>query len=84
MISDPSQYNQFNFANADLAGTMMLKQCPRPQACDPNTPYRTPDGTCNNLGNPKIGMANLPLRRLLPNKYDDGEFRIVASHWELF
>lgn len=67
-----SQYNQFNFANAKLQGTMMEITCPRRPSCNPTSPYRTPDGSCNNLGNPKLGMANTPLRRLIPNQYDDG------------
>jgi hypothetical protein len=53
---------------------MMENNCPRRPHCDPSSRYRTFDGSCNNLGNPKIGMANTPLRRILPNHYDDGEF----------
>ena len=81
MISDPMKSDQFTFTNADISGTMMQNECPRPAECDPSTPYRTPDGTCNNLGNPKIGMANLPLRRLIPNRYDDGE---ISKAFEIF
>ncbi|XP_053671837.1 peroxidase-like [Anopheles nili] len=40
--------------------------------CDANTPYRTFDGSCNNLQNPSWGSANTPYGRLLPAEYGDG------------
>lgn len=46
--------------------------------CDPSIApctkgkYRTYDGSCNNLGNPRLGVANTPYGRLLPPKYSDG------------
>jgi hypothetical protein len=36
---------------------------------------RRADGTCNNLGNPTLGAANTPLRRLIQARYDDGTSR---------
>ena len=33
--------------------------------------YRTYDGSCNNLKNPKIGMKNTPYQRILKNAYSD-------------
>ncbi|XP_058066699.1 peroxidase-like [Anopheles bellator] len=40
--------------------------------CDSSTPYRTFDGSCNNLQNPSWGAANTPYGRLLPPEYGDG------------
>ncbi|TRY69075.1 hypothetical protein TCAL_13287 [Tigriopus californicus] len=40
--------------------------------CDSNARYRTFDGRCNNLANPDWGSAGEPLRRFLPNAYEDG------------
>uniref|UniRef100_A0A182PUT0 Heme peroxidase 1 n=1 Tax=Anopheles epiroticus TaxID=199890 RepID=A0A182PUT0_9DIPT len=39
----------------------------------PNAPYRTFDGTCNNLQNPSWGAANTLFARLIPAKYSDGK-----------
>ena len=35
-------------------------------------PFRSFDGTCNNLLNPLWGAANTAYRRLLPAQYEDG------------
>ena len=40
--------------------------------CDPKSPFRSIDGSCNNLNNPTQGMADQPFRRLLPPYYEDG------------
>ncbi|XP_052891809.1 peroxidase-like [Anopheles moucheti] len=40
--------------------------------CDGSSPYRTFDGTCNNLQNPSWGSANTPYGRLLAAEYGDG------------
>ncbi|XP_055903864.1 peroxidase [Eupeodes corollae] len=42
-----------------------------PPACG-ELPYRTLDGSCNNLGNPQLGIANSKYGRLLSPKYSDG------------
>nr|CAD7568071.1 unnamed protein product [Timema californicum] len=43
-----------------------------PFACNP-TPYRTADGTCNNLNHPyKWGVALRPFRRVIQPDYADG------------
>nr|XP_040237277.2 peroxidase-like isoform X1 [Anopheles coluzzii] len=42
--------------------------------CDSSSPYRTFDGTCNNLQNPSWGSANTPYGRLLPAEYGDGVY----------
>jgi len=51
------------------------KFCPKKflnNVCDPNYPYRSIDGSCNNLQNPWWGAANTPYKRLLRAEYDDG------------
>ncbi|XP_064106255.1 LOW QUALITY PROTEIN: chorion peroxidase-like [Macrobrachium nipponense] len=46
----------------------------RPQfvVCDPSSPYRKLDGSCNNLANSFWGAAFRPYRRDLRAEYDDG------------
>ncbi|KAK3092471.1 hypothetical protein FSP39_003219 [Pinctada imbricata] len=39
--------------------------------CYPDYPYRTIDGSCNNLDHPDWGQSFQPQRRLLPPAYDD-------------
>ena len=41
--------------------------------CNFNSLFRTIDGTCNNIHNPRYGAAKIPLRRLVPNTYEDGK-----------
>ncbi|KAI9560223.1 hypothetical protein GHT06_014237 [Daphnia sinensis] len=52
------------------------RQAPLPAApttCDPTYPYRSFDGTCNNLENPRYGQANTIFQRLMgPANYADG------------
>jgi len=67
----------FNFANADMSGLpTLLKECDGPDKprCFRNNKFRTLDGSCNNLRQPKYGQANTPMQRILPNAYDDGVF----------
>ncbi|OWF44553.1 Peroxidase-like protein [Mizuhopecten yessoensis] len=40
--------------------------------CDPLTPYRTVDGTCNNLGSPLLGSRMIAQGRVIQPFYDDG------------
>ncbi len=54
--------------------TIKPENCPYNQikiACDPQSKYRTYDGTCNNLNKPLEGSANTPYSRFLPPAYDD-------------
>lgn len=41
-------------------------------SCDPKTTFRTVNGQCNNLHQPKWGSINQPMERLVPNAYGDG------------
>lgn len=45
--------------------------CLHPPRCNPVYPYRTADGSCNNLFNPILGKAFTPQSRILPNAYDN-------------
>lgn len=49
--------------------------------CNPHSPYRTSDGSCNNLQYPTWGSAFTCFTRLLPPAYADGlqEPRIAHS-----
>lgn len=40
--------------------------------CVRNYPYRTADGTCNNLRTPLLGSSSTPMGRYLPAEYSDG------------
>ena len=55
-------------------GTSLSQQCPAPVRCDTRftTNYRTADGTCNNLNNPRFGSSFTPLIRLVRPDYADG------------
>ena len=44
--------------------------------CDPKYPYRSMDGSCNNLDQPLIGRSMVPHRRLLYQNYADGKCNI--------
>ncbi|XP_055850411.1 peroxidase-like [Episyrphus balteatus] len=49
-----------------------------PTTCE-DTNYRSIDGSCNNLANPLLGMANYKFSRLLPAKYSDGIHQPTGS-----
>ncbi|KAL1482909.1 hypothetical protein MTO96_033493, partial [Rhipicephalus appendiculatus] len=55
------------------------------RVCDPATPYRRSDGACNNLANPRWGMAGTCMTRLLTPAYNDGVSspRLAKSGQEL-
>ncbi|KAK7071018.1 hypothetical protein SK128_013626 [Halocaridina rubra] len=59
--------------NMQVSNTILGHTCPRAPACsNPNSKYRTADGSCNNLNNPSWGMMGTPVQRIVPPKYDDG------------
>lgn len=63
--------------NVRVSGTSLANQCPQPVRCaNPNSKYRTADGSCNNVGNPEFGKSNTPVQRILPPTYDDGKGRV--------
>lgn len=51
--------------------------------CDPLYPYRSLDGSCNNLNQASWGRMRSPFRRLLRPAYDDGinEMRKRSNAW---
>lgn len=59
----------------DSLGVEFRKYCDEKAShfhCDPESPYRTIDGSCNNLGHPAWGMTGMPQKRFLSPAYDDG------------
>lgn len=67
--------------NMDISGFIPPRQptnheevdCPPDESpCDPQTPYRTFSGRCNNLRNPNLSASLTTFARLLPPAYDDG------------
>jgi len=57
----------------DFSSIQLKDICLPTPFCDPISLYRTIDGSCNNLQNPKFGQAFTSLNRILPNAYADGE-----------
>lgn len=54
---------------------MISPYCRRREAiCNVTSPYRTNDGSCNNLQHPLWGRSNRPHRRFLKSVYWDGKF----------
>ena len=49
-------------------------QCPADPICNKEDKYRSIDGSCNNLQNPKFGQVMAPVQRILKNAYADGYF----------
>lgn len=50
------------------------EDCAEDGPCDPNSPYRTLSGHCNNLKKPQWGKSLTTFNRLLPSAYEDGMF----------
>ncbi|XP_062612030.1 peroxidase-like protein [Saccostrea cucullata] len=63
VISDPEITASFQRAMAPFCYEMPV--------CDTQNPYRTADGSCNNLYNPLLGKAFTPQARILQNHYDN-------------
>ena len=58
-----------------ITGTLIADKCPRGGPCDPKSPWRSSDGTCNNVENPLWGAANTAFQRILLPEYADGVWR---------
>ncbi len=59
--------------NVNISGSVMEKSCRPKPVCIPTLKYRSSDGSCNNLIEPRYGMASTVFSRLLPNAYADGK-----------
>jgi len=70
-IMKTSHKTNYNYENYKIPE----KYCLKPYSstpCDAYYPYRSIDGSCNNLVNPWYGAAHTPFKRLLKADYDDG------------
>ncbi len=47
------------------------ENCPTEPICNHKDKFRSFDGSCNNLQNPKYGQSFTPVQRLLSNAYLD-------------
>lgn len=68
LIGDSQTNNTFQNLVADICQSRVT--CSQEVT---SSPYRTLDGSCNNLVYPQWGMANRPQRRTLPHAYEDGK-----------
>ena len=57
-----------------LITTLENDKCPADPRCNKEDKYRSIDGSCNNLQNPKFGQVLTPVQRILKNAYADGFF----------
>lgn len=65
-----------------IRGTVLSATCPAQPACDEktiNSPYRTFDGTCNNVRYTAWGSARHTIQRILPPNYSDGVWQPRVS-----
>jgi len=59
----------------------LADQCfPKPR-CDFFNPYRTIDGSCNNLDYPTWGQANTANTRIIQADYSDGIYLNIATYF---
>ncbi|XP_052740356.1 heme peroxidase 2 isoform X1 [Bicyclus anynana] len=64
-----------SFLGQDQLGPVIEPQCDDNGNCDPDNPFRTYTGFCNNLRNPNLGKSLTTFARLLPPVYEDGVSR---------
>ncbi|XP_026488230.2 heme peroxidase 2 [Vanessa tameamea] len=64
-----------SFLGQDQVGPIIEPQCDDNGNCDPDSPFRTYTGYCNNLRNPNLGKSLTTFARLLPPVYEDGVSR---------
>uniref|UniRef100_A0A6A7G547 Peroxidase-like n=2 Tax=Hirondellea gigas TaxID=1518452 RepID=A0A6A7G547_9CRUS len=68
----PSAERAFGLQRFTVRETELGNTCPPNLACDEASRYRTVNGSCNNLGDPRLGMCLTPFQRIRPAHYDDG------------
>jgi peroxidase len=62
-----------NWQDDANASNRQANSLPAAPTCDPLYKYRSFDGTCNNLNNPRFGQAGTNFQRLMgPANYADG------------
>lgn len=71
-----SEFSKAHVGLPDLPTLPPRLQCPFERskwpACDPQSKYRTLDGSCNNLNNPLWGKSFTPFERFISPAYNDG------------
>ncbi|XP_050733451.1 peroxidase-like isoform X2 [Eriocheir sinensis] len=66
----------FGLQQVSLKDSIIENTCPRRPNCGKKENfYRTIDGSCNNLQNPRNGQARTPFTRITPPRYSDGLWR---------
>ncbi|XP_036366494.1 chorion peroxidase-like [Octopus sinensis] len=65
---------------------MLLATCSftTPITCDPDSLYRTADGSCNNLENPYWGKGVTPFNRFQTPEYFDGTLSVPSSKHQCY
>lgn len=73
-----------NWQDDANASNRQANSLPAAPTCDPLYKYRSFDGTCNNLNNPRFGQAGTNFQRLMgPANYADGtesDFSLLWKH----
>lgn len=73
-----------NWQDDANASNRQANSLPAAPTCDPLYKYRSFDGTCNNLNNPRFGQAGTNFQRLMgPATYADGtesDFSLLWKH----
>lgn len=84
MISSvhPLLFNRFGVNPKDVASVLgqINVQCPPPPVCKAVTsPYRTLDGSCNNIKQSTWGQSRTQLQRILSPDYANGKINISTK-----
>lgn len=73
--------NQFN-----LRDTILKETCPADPVCDQKTsrsPFRTLDGSCNNIKRSFWGKSRTQFQRALVPAYADGTYNILSTQLKI-
>ena len=76
MSPDEAGFGLFQFS---LRDTILSATCPADPVCDKaviNSPFRTADGSCNNLEYPLWGKSRTQFQRVLVPTYADGIYAV--------
>ena len=67
------------YADSPLPVPPGMDYCPyaRTYQCDGYYPYRSFDGSCNNLHEPLWGRSMVPFNRYIPSNYHDGKYLVT-------